>query len=389
MSQKKYRVADVLRGCWKEYNRAHRLPPFVAHTVLALLKCRTNLLGGHLYQCDQCGAEIPLYNSCKNRNCPTCQSIEKEKWLKKRISEVLPVPYYHTVFTLPHDLNNLVNGNRRLLLDELFHAGNWVLQRFAKDPQWRLEGVLGLTAILHTWNQRLGQHFHVHYLVPGVAWREETNEVTVCKGNWLFKKSSLADAFRNRFIKRLRKLRKSGRLQYPSCCAKLKDDKQWNALLHKLENITWVVYPKRVPASPEKALEYLARYTHRIAITDARIKKIENAHVTYSWRDRSDKNAEKLDRITVKEFTKRFLQHILPHGFKKIRFYGWMSNTQRKYALPAIRKILDVKRPEPLPIETVAETILRRTGHDITCCPNCKKGKLIKTTPIFPIGQSP
>jgi hypothetical protein len=400
MSQQKLRVADVLRCCWTAYNRTHRLPPFVARTVNILLKCRTAVLGGHIYQCDQCGSEVPLYNSCKNRNCPTCQNVEKEKWLARRLREVLPVPYYHTVFTLPHELNDLVNGNRRLLLDELFKTGKWVLQRFAHDPQWRLKGELGMIAILHTWNQRLMQHFHVHYLIPGGVWREESEEFIVCKGNWLFKKSSLADAFRNRFIKRLRTLRASGKLDYPQCCCELAEEQNWDALLNKLKKTKWVVYPKRVPSTPEKALEYLARYTHRIAISDYRIKQIENGCVTYTWRDRAspdgyartsraDGNREKEECIPVEEFTKRFLQHVLPRGFKKIRFYGWMSNTKRKSMLPIIRRQLEAEPPELHKKETAAQTILRRTGYDVTCCPNCKKGTLSKTTILLPKAQGP
>ncbi|NCD42319.1 MAG: transposase [Bacteroidia bacterium] len=282
MSKAKLRVADVLRCYWHEFNSTHRLPPFVAHTVSELLKCRTAALGGHIYKCDQCGSEIPVYNSCQNRNCPTCQNTGKEKWLQRRLRDVLPVPYYHVVFTLPHELNNLVNGNRCLLLNELFQSGSWVLQRFAHDQQWRLEGELGMLAILHTWNQQLFQHFHVHYLIPGGAWRENTKEFVVCKGNWLFKKASLADAFRNRFIKRLQKLRSNGQLSYSSCCYELEDEQNWNDLIEKLQSIKWVVYPKRVPATPEKALEYLARYSHRVAISDYRIQKIENDHATFS-----------------------------------------------------------------------------------------------------------
>ena len=165
------RVADVIRACWESYNRAHAVPPQAVKAVRHILRCRTAALGGHIHQCDQCGSEVPVYNSCQTRHCPTCQTSAKEKWLDARLSEVLPVQYFHVVFTVPHFLNALIDANRTLLLGELFGVVNWVLQHFAQDPQWRLEGQLGFLAILHTWTQRLKLHFHIHCIVPGGVWR--------------------------------------------------------------------------------------------------------------------------------------------------------------------------------------------------------------------------
>ena len=368
------RVADAIRSCWEPYNRDHRLPPHVVRTVKALLRCRTASLGGHLYQCDQCGSQIPVYNSCKDRHCPTCQSMEREAWIAAQTAHVLPVPYFHVVFTVPHELNELINANRTLLLGEMFRCVNQVLQSFARDPQWRLKGQLGFLAMLHTWNQRLGQHYHIHCLVPGGAWREESHEFIICKGQWLFKKTSLADAFRNAYLKRLEKLHAANKLVDPGD----RDHATWARYCRHVRNRSWVVYPKHVPSTPEKALEYLARYTYRVAISDYRIKDIKGGEVSYSWLDRSDHNKEKIDTIPVETFTKRFIQHILPRGFKKVRFYGWMSSARRKHILPKIREILNVEAPEPMPDENPAERLFRRTGLDVSCCPVCSKGKLIK-----------
>jgi len=374
------RVADVLRPCWKSYNRKHRLPPHVGKAVRSILKCRTSELGGHIHQCDHCKSEVPIYNGCQTRHCPSCQSGAKEKWLDERREEILPVQYFHVVCTVPHSLNGLIDANRKVVLSELFGVVGWVLQHFAHDPQWRLEGELGYVAMLHTWTQKLLEHFHIHCIVPGGAWRAETKEWIPCRGQWLFKKESLADAFRNRFIKRLRSLRKRGKLIYGSTAAELEDEAAWEALLAKLENERWIVFPKATPDDSAQAFEYMARYTHKVAISDSRIKKIENGRVTYSWRDRSDDNIEKLDTIPIEEFTKRFLMHILPERFHKIRYGGWMSAAKRKSALPAIREAIVEKLPEKDECEeSLQERVLRKTGVDITLCPHCNKGHLVKT----------
>jgi predicted RNA-binding Zn-ribbon protein involved in translation (DUF1610 family) len=373
------RVADVIRSCWETYNRVHRLPPHVGRAVRHILRCRTAAQSGHMHACDQCGSEVPMYNSCQDRHCPTCQTSAKEKWLGKRRKELLPVQYFHCVFTLPHLLNGLIDANRKRLLGELFGTVNWVLQAFAHDHQWRLEGELGVLAVLHTWTQKLQEHFHLHCIVPGGVWREATGEWIHCRARWLFKKDTLATAFRNRYIKRLCALRQRGKLSFHGAAASLADETNWNALIDQLQNLKWVVYPKPAPAGAENALDYLGRYTHKVAIADYRVKALENGRVTYSWRDREDNNVEKLDTLPVEEFTKRFCTHILPKGFMKIRYYGWLSSGKRKTALPAIRKALDVPPPDPAPDLSLADTIFARTGVDISLCPHCRKGHLRNT----------
>ena len=384
MAATRLRVADVLRACWTRYNREHRLPPHVAKAVRSILKCRTSELGGHIHACDQCGGEVPVYNGCQTRHCPSCQSKARGKWLADRCADLLPVEYFHVVFTLPHSLNGLIDANRKVLLAELFSVTGWVLQSFAHDPQWRLEGELGYVAMLHTWNQRLHEHFHLHCLVPGGVWRasakpsgEDGREATgawiPCRRKWLFGKDALAAAFRNRYIKRLRALRKRGTLTYGGAAAALADDQAWDTLLGKLETCKWIVYPKTTPGTPAKALEYLARYTHKVAISDARIRNIENGSVTYTWRDRADNNIEKPDTIPVEEFTKRFCYHILPERFHKIRYGGWMSAARRKQTLAAIREAIGATPPEATAHERTDQAI------DITLCPHCSKGHLQKT----------
>lgn len=384
------RVADAIRGCWETFERTHAIAPHQARAVRHLLRCRTAALGGHMHVCDRCGAEVPLYNSCQTRHCPTCQISATREWLDARLREVLPVQYFHVVFTLPHALNALVDANRESLLGELFATVNWVLQRFARDPRWRLEGQLGFIAILHTWTQRLRLHFHVHCLVPGGAWREETRRREPCRSRWLFRKESLADAFRNRYIKRLKSLRRRGRLACGGRAAPLADERSWLKLLDDLGRARWIVFPKTVPASPEKALDYLARYTHKVAIGDHRIKSIADGEVAYTWRDRDDGNREKTETLPVEEFTRRFVAHILPERFHKVRHYGWMAAGRREATLAAIREALGAPAPAPAAREPLAERILRETGVDIRLCPVCRQGRLEPTgRPIAPSGTDP
>ena len=383
------RVADAIRPCWRAYNREHALPPHVARVVGHILDCRTAALGGHIHQCDQCGGELPMYNSCQDRNCPTCQSSAKEKWLSARRLELLPVQYFHCVFTVPHELNALISVNRRVVFGELFRTVNWVLQRFAHDPQWRLEGELGFIALLHTWSQRLHRHFHVHCLVPGGVWRENAAEWVPCRNRWLFRKSSLRTAFRNRFIKRLKSLRRRGKLVFSGKAEALANDEAWDALLKKLGGITWVVYPKAVPSEPLKALEYISRYTHKVAISDYRILSVKDGCVRFSWRDRSDGNIVKEMTLPLAEFTRRFLNHILPRGCHKVRYYGWMAAAKRKIVLPAIRAALGADEPVDAEPEDLAERILERTGIDIRLCPLCGKGRLIRSLRKIPKTRAP
>ena len=391
MNPRHLRVADVIRSCWASYNRAYPVPPHAAKAVRHILRCRTAALGGHLHRCDQCGREVPVYNSCQTRHCPTCQTSAKEKWLDARVAEVLPVQYFHVVFTLPHLLNAMIDANRTLLLGELFGVVNWVLHHFAHDPQWRLQGQLGFLAILHTWTQRLKRHFHLHCIVPGGVWRKASQEWVPCRGKWLFRKDSLADAFRNRFLQRLRALRLRGKLKYGGHAAPYAADAVWETLLATLETEAWIVFPKPAPKDASLALDYVARYTHKVAIGDSRIKAIVNGRVTYTWRDRSENNIEKLETIPVEVFTRRFLAHILPNGFHKIRYFGWMTAPNRKAILAAIRAALHVEPPPPPAKEPLPERILRRTGVDITLCPHCGKGHLQRTDRlIIPHrGQSP
>ena len=372
-----HRVAEVFRSGWREYSGSHSVPTRLAQVVRHILTCRTAALGGHLHRCDTCGAEVPLYNSCRDRHCPTCQTLRKQRWLEKRRAEVLPVPYFHVVFTLPHALNPLIGANRTRLLGELFGSVNWVLQRFAADPQWKLRGQLGFIAVLHTWTQRLTAHYHLHCLVAGGAWNEREGCWRSAHSRYLFGKDALARCFQARFISRLESLRRRAKLRYDGEATALAADAAWDALIRRLWQSKWIVYPKATAKNPEQALDYLGRYTHRVAISDHRILNVQDGQVTFAWRDRSDGNKSKPLTIPVMDFIGRFLLHVLPRGFQKVRAYGWLSPRNKKASLVCIRTNLGASAPPATPDqETPVERILRLTGVDVTKCPHCKQGHL-------------
>ena len=378
MAPPPHRVAEVFRFGWKEYDGSHCVPIRLARVVRHILTCRTAALGGHLHRCDTCGAEVPLYNSCRDRHCPTCQTLRKQRWLEQRRAEVLPVPYFHVVFTLPHALNPLIAANRTLLLGELFGSVNWVLLRFAADPQWKLCGQIGFIAVLHTWTQRLTAHYHLHCLVAGGAWNEDESVWRNAHNRYLFGKDALATCFQARFIRRIESLRRRGKLRYEGeHGAALAETAAWDAFIRRLWQSKWIVYPKATAKNPEQALDYLGRYTHRVAISDHRILDVRNNQVTFAWRDRSDDNRSKTLTIPVADFIGRFLLHVLPRGFQKVRAYGWLSPRNKKTSLAVIRASIRAPAPPAAPEqETPVERILRLIGVDVTKCPHCKQGHL-------------
>jgi hypothetical protein len=254
--------------------------------------------------------------------------------------------------------------------------------------------VSGFLAILHTWTQRLKLHFHLHCIVPGGVWRaaaeplggdgrEDSGQWVPRRSKWLFREESLADAFRNRFLRRLCSLRKRGNLAYKGRAAPLADEAAWEQWRAPLASQSWIVFSKPTPDDPTQALDYVARYTHKVAIGDSRIKALQDGRVTYTWRDRSEDNVQKTETIPVEVFTRRFLAHILPDGFHKIRYFGWMAAARRKAILAAIRQALHVEPPPASVKESLAARVLRRSGVDITLCPHCGQGHLRKTDRIL------
>lgn len=377
MAKSSVRLAEVLRAHGEQFLRTHRPDAWVRATLARLRVCRSAALGGHLYVCEDCGRELPMYNSCRDKHCPSCQSMRQAQWREQREAEWIPVPYFHVVFTLPHPLNALIQANPRLLLGEFFAAVNWVLQRFGADPQWKLEGQIGWVGVLHTWTQKLLLHYHIHALIPGGAWDAQNQRWRSAHPRFLFGHQALAKAFRARFLRRLRRLRKRGKLRFAEGCAPLAEPVAWDALLEELESTGWIVYVKGVCEGSERTLGYLARYTHKVAISDSRLVALDDGQVSFRWRDRTHGNELKLCRLPAEEFLARFVQHILPPRFRKIRYYGWLSPGQKNEKLAAIRQALGVQAPQRPPSEaTHEERVLRLTGIDVRLCPFCRKRAL-------------
>ena len=383
-SKQRYEVADIFRLYGENYRQNNLLPYDHLKIMRHIEICRTAVLGGHVEQCDQCGFERIAYNSCRDRHCPKCQTLVKEKWLNDRKAELLPCGYFHLVFTLPHGLNPIILCNKKVTLRILFKAVNQTLQAFAKDPKWKLEGQLGFISVLHTWSQTLMDHFHLHCLIPGGALSFSKDQWIPANDNYLFRIQSLAKEFKKRYLNLLQKAYHKNELIFPGNTASCASKANFDQLVDSLFKVKWIAYAKRPFAGPEKVLDYLGRYTHRIAISNNRIKSIDNGTVVFEYRNRSKDNELKEMSLPANEFIRRFLMHVLPSGFMKIRYFGFLSHKNKKQAIPLLRNLINpnAKLPEKVN-ETADEIISRLIGEDITCCPECKKGKMHITRVIL------
>jgi hypothetical protein len=372
-------VADIFRIYGNDYLQNKSLPYAHKKVMHHITVCRTAELGGHIEQCDSCGFQRNAYNSCRDRHCPKCQCLVKEKWLNDRKAELLPCGYFHLVFTVPHELNAIILCNKTVTLAIMFAAVSETLQAFAKDPQWRLEGQLGFIAVLHTWSQTLLDHFHLHCVVPAGALSFDKSRWIPARDSFLFKVESLAKEFRKRYLKKLHKAFVDEKLIFAGNTRTYGYQRTFKKLIQSLFQTTWIVYAKRPFAGPQQVLEYLGRYTHRVAISNNRIQSIINGKVTFTYRDRKRNDEVKNMILDADEFIRRFLLHVLPEGFMKIRYFGFLANTNKKKCIPLLRHLIDPKAQLPEKItETVQEMMLRLTGVDIACCPQCQKGRMVK-----------
>ena len=367
-------LADIFRAHGESYRRNHPLPVSHLKVIQAVERCRTAALGGHLEQCDSCGYERPAYNSCRNRHCPKCQSLAKVRWLDKQKSELLPVGYFHLVFTLPHELNGLILTNKKILLSHLFKAVGETLVDFGRT---RLGGQIGLITVLHTWDQTLLDHFHLHCLVPAGALSYDQKRWSPASKNFLFPVKALSLVFRAKFLDSLKKSFDQNKLLLLGHIAHLAEAQSFNVLLKGLRKKPWVVYAKKPFGSPEHVLDYLGRYTHRVALSNDRILSARNGAVTFSYRDRKNKDRKNTMPLDAHEFIRRFLLHVIPKGFVRVRHFGFLAN-RSKDLLAKCRQLLDLCPTVPkLPQRSVQELMLQLIGIDITRCPLCQKGTLV------------
>jgi hypothetical protein len=368
-------LADVFGQYGERFERTHRLSVAQRKVMRAVKACRTEALGGHLYRCDACDYERPVYNSCRNRHCPKCQSLAKARWLEKQTAELLPVGYFHLVFTLPHECNRLILAHQKVALSLLFKAVSETLLEFGKR---RLGGTLGIIAVLHTWDQTLKDHFHLHCLVPAGALSSDQSRWISARKTFLFPVKALSRVFRAKFLDQLR-----------HGCAKGKIP-PLNDGIEACRRKDWIVYANKPFGSPQTVLDYLGRYTHRVALSNDRIVDIENGQVTLSYRDRKDGDRKKTAQLDAQEFIRRFLLHVLPDGFMRVRHFGFLANRSKKQTLPRCRALLGSQPPvspsAPLPAK---DLLLKLTGVDLSRCPCCHKGTLIAVVDLPAVGHGP
>ena len=367
-------LADIFRAYGESYRRNHPLPVSHLKVSEAVQRCRTAALGGHIERCDSCGFERPAYNSCRNRHCPKCQALAKVKWLEKQKSELLPVGYFHLVFTLPHELNGLILTNKKILLSHLFKAVGETLVEFART---RFGGQIGSITVLHTWDQRLLDHFHLHCLVPAGALSSDQKRWTPARKNFLFPIKALSTVFRGKFLDLLKKACERNKLLFVAQSASLANPVAFKLLIKGLRKKPWVVYAKKPFGSPEHVLDYLGRYTHRVALSNDRILSTHNGEITFSYRDRKDQDQKKTMTLDAHEFIRRFLLHVIPKGFVRVRHFGFLAN-RSKSLLSKCRQLLNLSPTVPkLSQRSVQELMLQLIGIDISRCPVCQQATLV------------
>jgi len=386
-------VGDLFRAFGPAYREVHghEMPVRHQRVMRAIEICRTAELGGHVDQCDQCGALRISYNSCRNRHCPKCQSLDTERWLEAREKELLPASYFHTVFTLPEGVRPLALRNQKVVYNLLFQSASETLTQLAKDPK-HLGAEIGFIAILHTWTQTLMDHPHLHCLVTGGGLSLDGKRWVSSREDFFITVKVLSTLFRGKFLDGLRKAYKAGELRFPGQIEGLKEASAFKEYLNDLYDQDWVVYCKPPLKNAQKVMDYLGRYTHRVALSNDRLVKIEGNQVTFRWRDSADGNKIKWITLEAFEFIRRFLLHVLPDQFVKIRYYGIMSHRNRKGKLLRCKRLLGAwteMEPEEAPKETWQDLLTRITGIDPRVCPHCGKGKMIQREILSPCSVSP
>jgi hypothetical protein len=380
-------VADIVRAHGDEFCQAHgeSLSVGQKRVLRAIECCRTAALGGHLERCDQCGHERNAYNSCGDRHCPKCQSLARAKWLEKRRAELLPCEYFHVVFTLPEALAPLALQNKRQMYGLLFRATAETLQSIGADPK-HLGAQLGFFCVLHSWGQTLTHHPHLHCVVPGGGISLDGSRWVACRPGFFLPARVLMCRFRRLYLRYLKQVHTAGKLHFFGELQHLSDPQSFMRYLAPLRKRKWVVYAKAPFGGPEKVLDYLGRYTHRVAISNHRLQELKDGQVIFTYKDYKHEHRRKVMTLPADEFLRRLLMHVLPDGFQRIRHYGLLGNRHRAENLARCRELLAVPAPVPQPPGNYQERSQQLTGHDPLQCPKCKSGKMVRIAPL-PIGR--
>jgi hypothetical protein len=381
-------LATVFRQVGPEYRRDHAgaLSRAQLRVMSAIERCRTAALGGHVEQCDACGHQRIAFNSCRDRHCPKCQSLTRAQWLEDRRAELLPVEYFHVVFTVPQPIEAIAYQNKALLYDMLFKATSQTLRTIAADPQ-HLGARIGFIAVLHTWGQNLLHHPHLHCVVPGGGVSLDAQRWIACRPGFFLPVRVLSRLFRRLFLELLREAFERRALNFFNAMAPLQEAQAFEQFLAPAASAEWVVYAKAPFGGPEQVLEYLGRYTHRVAIANSRLVDFSDGSVAFRWKDYRRENKPKVMRLPAAEFTRRVLLHVLPSGLQRIRHYGLLANRTRDAKLQRCRELLGVTPPPPathVQGEDYRDRYLRLTGVSLVDCPACKRGRMVCVETLLP-----
>ncbi|MBU3202532.1 IS91 family transposase [Clostridium estertheticum] len=370
-------VQDIFQQYGTEYRKKHKLSLAQLKAMSAIEKCRTSQLGGHIDKCENCGSTQTSYNSCRNRHCPKCQSLAKERWIDSQKNNLLNIGYFHVIFTIPDTINLIVYQNQRELYTLLFKAVAETLSELASDKKY-LGAALGFTSILHTWGQNLMHHPHIHCIVPGGGLSSIGKWVSSRK-KFFIPIKVLSRKFRGKFIYYLKQIYYKNKLKFYGTQEYLCNNNEFEKLISSIYAKEWVVYCKPPFKQASSVVEYLGRYTHRVAISNNRIINIENDNVTFKWRDYKDSSKCKLMTVSADEFIRRFIIHILPSGFMKIRHYGLLGNRNKNTKLTLCKHLTNT----PILLEekiSALQLIQKITGRDFSKCQHCGSDKLSRCT---------
>jgi hypothetical protein len=393
MDRPKLEVADVFRRYGEAYRQEHGASMAVPQrrVMTAIEVCRTAVLGGHLEQCDHCGHQRNAYNSCGNRHCPKCQSLVRAQWLEDRQSELLDTQYFHVVFTVPEQIATIAYQNKRELYGILFRAAAETLRTIAADPE-HLGAEIGFFTVLHTWGSNLLHHPHLHCVVAGGGLSADGSQWICCRDGFFLSVRVLSRLFRRLFLEYLVKAFDAGKLEFFSSLQPLRDPSSFLDYLAPLREAEWVVYAKRPFAGPEQVLDYVGRYTHRVAISNNRLLGIAEGTVTFRYKDYRHDAQQKTMTLQAEEFIRRFLLHVLPEGFQRIRYYGFLANRYRVQKLAHCRELLGMPAADRTTSEVnkdYSERYEELTGFSLSVCPVCHQGRMlvIEVLPRSPRGH--
>jgi hypothetical protein len=375
-------VSDVIRCGMDEYIAKHGSLSYRNQKVVNhILKCKTGDLGGHVFVCDNCKDQFVSYNSCRDRHCPSCQSLARAAWVQARMDELIPVHHFHVVFTVPHELNPIALQNKKAFYNLLFHCVTETLNDLGKDKR-HLGGMIGGIAVLHTWGQNLMEHPHVHCIIPGGGIRDDGKKWIYFHDNYLFPAKVVSKLFRGKFLCYFKEAVQKEQIQFWGTIENLKNEPDFKEFINVLWGKEWVVYTKEPFAQTEAVVKYLGRYTHRIAISNQRLISQQDGKVLFNWKDYADNNKEKVMELSSAEFIRRFLLHVLPERFVRIRYFGFLSNSNKTQLLQKCFELLQKRFDKKEKLRSIQDIILAIYGKDISICPKCHMGHYVRSKEI-------